>query len=113
MIIFALFFVFVLVSVQNNMYSLEIRHPPPLSLFLLFFAVNYVLSFLWLVSMFANNGSSFADHYLLFDFPGQVELFFLHSNAKNVIMKLVKKLNLRVWLCLLLRYGIFLPSAGP
>ncbi|XP_038715865.1 GPN-loop GTPase QQT1 isoform X2 [Tripterygium wilfordii] len=35
------------------------------------------------------------DHYLLFDFPGQVELFFLHSNAKNVIMKLIKKLNLR------------------
>lgn len=34
------------------------------------------------------------DHYLLFDFPGQVELFFLHSNAKNVIMKLIKKLNL-------------------
>ncbi|KAK9217411.1 hypothetical protein WN943_006044 [Citrus x changshan-huyou] len=25
------------------------------------------------------------DHYLLFDFPGQVELYFLHSNAKNVI----------------------------
>ncbi|KAI3898580.1 hypothetical protein MKW92_015885 [Papaver armeniacum] len=24
------------------------------------------------------------DHYLLFDFPGQVELFFLHSNAKNL-----------------------------
>ncbi|AET00244.2 P-loop nucleoside triphosphate hydrolase superfamily protein [Medicago truncatula] len=36
------------------------------------------------------------DHYLLFDFPGQVELFFLHSNAKNVIMKLIKKLNLRL-----------------
>ncbi|GAY67713.1 hypothetical protein CUMW_258780, partial [Citrus unshiu] len=30
------------------------------------------------------------DHYLLFDFPGQVELFFLHSNAKNVIMRLIK-----------------------
>ncbi|CAH2068820.1 unnamed protein product [Thlaspi arvense] len=28
------------------------------------------------------------DHYLLFDFPGQVELFFLHSNAKKVINKL-------------------------
>lgn len=38
-----------------------------------------------------------ADHYLLFDFPGQVELFFLHSNAKNVIFKLMKKMNLRVW----------------
>ncbi|KAK2354945.1 GPN-loop GTPase QQT1 [Trifolium repens] len=36
------------------------------------------------------------DHYLLFDFPGQVELFFLHSNAKNVIMKLIKKLSLRL-----------------
>uniref|UniRef100_A0A6N2MP54 GPN-loop GTPase 2 n=1 Tax=Salix viminalis TaxID=40686 RepID=A0A6N2MP54_SALVM len=36
------------------------------------------------------------DHYLLFDFPGQVELFFLHSNAKNVIMELIKKLNLRL-----------------
>ncbi|CAI0464556.1 unnamed protein product [Linum tenue] len=36
------------------------------------------------------------DHYLLFDFPGQVELFFLHANAKNVIMKLIKKLNLRL-----------------
>lgn len=38
----------------------------------------------------------FSDHYLLFDFPGQVELFFLHSSAKAVIMKLIKKLNLRV-----------------
>ncbi|XP_073003418.1 GPN-loop GTPase QQT1 isoform X1 [Typha latifolia] len=36
------------------------------------------------------------DHYLLFDFPGQVELFFLHSNARNVINKLIKKLNLRL-----------------
>ncbi|KAG9443349.1 hypothetical protein H6P81_014689 [Aristolochia fimbriata] len=36
------------------------------------------------------------DHYLLFDFPGQVELFFLHSNAKNIINKLIKKLNLRL-----------------
>ncbi|KAL6560191.1 GPN-loop GTPase qqt1 [Orobanche hederae] len=36
------------------------------------------------------------DHYLLFDFPGQVELFFLHENAKRVIMKLIKKLNLRL-----------------
>lgn len=41
--------------------------------------------------------SNFADHYLLFDFPGQVELFSLHSNAKSVIMKLIKNLNLRVW----------------
>ncbi|KAL0332303.1 UNVERIFIED_CONTAM: GPN-loop GTPase QQT1 [Sesamum calycinum] len=36
------------------------------------------------------------DHYLLFDFPGQVELFFLHQNAKRVIMKLIKNLNLRL-----------------
>ncbi|XP_038899612.1 GPN-loop GTPase QQT1 [Benincasa hispida] len=36
------------------------------------------------------------DHYLLFDFPGQVELFSLHSNAKNVIKKLIKNLNLRL-----------------
>ncbi|KAL7234733.1 hypothetical protein ACSBR1_018229 [Camellia fascicularis] len=34
------------------------------------------------------------DHYLLFDFPGQVELFFLHSNAK-VIDTLIKNLDLR------------------
>lgn len=39
-----------------------------------------------------------ADHYLLFDFPGQVELFFLHQNAKRVIMKIIKKLNLRVYI---------------
>ncbi|XP_042413854.1 GPN-loop GTPase QQT1-like [Zingiber officinale] len=36
------------------------------------------------------------DHYFLFDFPGQVELFFLHSNTKNIITKLVKKLDLRL-----------------
>ncbi|KMZ67714.1 GPN-loop GTPase [Zostera marina] len=36
------------------------------------------------------------DHYLLFDFPGQVELFSLHSNAKNVISKLVRDLDLRL-----------------
>ncbi|XP_076950901.1 GPN-loop GTPase QQT1-like [Bidens hawaiensis] len=36
------------------------------------------------------------DHYILFDFPGQVELFFLHSNAKKAIMKLVEKLDLRL-----------------
>lgn len=36
------------------------------------------------------------DHYLLFDFPGQVELFFLHSNAKNVLFKLIRKMDLRL-----------------
>ncbi|KAF3791141.1 GPN-loop GTPase 2 [Nymphaea thermarum] len=36
------------------------------------------------------------DHYLLFDFPGQVELFFLHQNAKKVITKLMKKMDLRL-----------------
>ncbi|KAJ3684717.1 hypothetical protein LUZ61_013881 [Rhynchospora tenuis] len=36
------------------------------------------------------------DYYLLFDFPGQVELFFLHSNARSVINKLIKKLDLRL-----------------
>ncbi|KAG0481016.1 hypothetical protein HPP92_011874 [Vanilla planifolia] len=36
------------------------------------------------------------DQYLLFDFPGQVELFFLHSNAKNTIWKAIKKLDLRL-----------------
>ncbi|KAF5958343.1 hypothetical protein HYC85_005568 [Camellia sinensis] len=36
------------------------------------------------------------DHYLLFDFPGQVELFFLHSNAKKVIDTLIKNLDLRL-----------------
>ncbi|XP_066372914.1 GPN-loop GTPase QQT1-like [Miscanthus floridulus] len=34
------------------------------------------------------------NHYLLFDFPGQVELFFLHSNARSVINKLIKKMGL-------------------
>ncbi|EHA8587443.1 hypothetical protein COCNU_scaffold002246G000010 [Cocos nucifera] len=43
---------------------------------------------------FAFPHSPSQDHYLLFDFPGQVELFFLHSNAKNMITKLVEKLNL-------------------
>lgn len=38
-----------------------------------------------------------ADHYLLFDFPGQVELFTLHSNAKNVILEMVNKWNFQVW----------------
>jgi len=36
------------------------------------------------------------DHYLLFDFPGQVELFTLHSNAKNVILEMVNKWNFRL-----------------
>ncbi|KAJ3675230.1 hypothetical protein LUZ60_004272 [Juncus effusus] len=36
------------------------------------------------------------DHYFLFDFPGQAELFFLHSNAKTVINTLIKNLNLRL-----------------
>lgn len=36
------------------------------------------------------------DHYFLFDFPGQVELFFLHSTAKNVIWKLIKELDMRL-----------------
>ncbi|KXG20283.1 hypothetical protein SORBI_3010G180500 [Sorghum bicolor] len=36
------------------------------------------------------------DHYLLFVFPGQVELFFLHSNARSVINKLIKKMDLRL-----------------
>ncbi|CAL5372742.1 unnamed protein product [Camellia sinensis] len=36
------------------------------------------------------------NHYLLFDFPGQVELFFLHSNAKKVIDTLIKNLDLRL-----------------
>ncbi|PKU73195.1 hypothetical protein MA16_Dca019776 [Dendrobium catenatum] len=35
-------------------------------------------------------------HYFLFDFPGQVELFFLHSNAKKVIWKLIRELDLRL-----------------
>jgi GPN-loop GTPase len=46
--------------------------------------------------VFVTSVPFFADHYLLFDFPGQVELFFLHSNARNVINKLIKKLDLRV-----------------
>uniref|UniRef100_A0A453FDS6 GPN-loop GTPase 2 n=1 Tax=Aegilops tauschii subsp. strangulata TaxID=200361 RepID=A0A453FDS6_AEGTS len=39
------------------------------------------------------------DHYFLFDFPGQVELFSLHTNARNIINKLIKKLDLRVRAC--------------
>lgn len=36
------------------------------------------------------------DHYLLFDFPGQVELFALRPNAKMAIMKLIQTLDLRL-----------------
>ncbi|KAH0883408.1 hypothetical protein HID58_059504 [Brassica napus] len=36
------------------------------------------------------------DHYFLFDFPGQVELFFNHDSTKNVLTKLTKSLNLRL-----------------
>lgn len=36
------------------------------------------------------------DHYLLFDFPGQVELFTLHSNAKNVILEMANKWDFRL-----------------
>ncbi|CAK9234220.1 unnamed protein product [Sphagnum troendelagicum] len=36
------------------------------------------------------------DHYLLFDFPGQVELFTLHNNAKNVILEMVNKWDFRL-----------------
>lgn len=60
--------------------------------------------------MLAYSALNFADHYLLFDFPGQVELFFLHSSAKNVIMKLIKKLNLRVWFGLCVQWMMFLAS---
>ncbi|MCO5559732.1 hypothetical protein L7F22_013333 [Adiantum nelumboides] len=36
------------------------------------------------------------DHYILFDFPGQVELFTLHSNAKNIITELTSKWDYRL-----------------
>uniref|UniRef100_A0A1J3EFV5 GPN-loop GTPase 2 n=1 Tax=Noccaea caerulescens TaxID=107243 RepID=A0A1J3EFV5_NOCCA len=36
------------------------------------------------------------DHYILFDFPGQVELFFVHDSTKKFLMKLIKSLNLRL-----------------
>lgn len=36
------------------------------------------------------------DHYFLFDFPGQVELFFNHDSTKKVLTKLTKSLNLRL-----------------
>lgn len=42
------------------------------------------------------SGSTFADHYLLFDLPGQVELFTLHAHVKNVIDTMVSKWNFRV-----------------
>lgn len=36
------------------------------------------------------------DHYILFDFPGQVELFTLHSNARKVIQQLTRKWDYRL-----------------
>ncbi|XP_024536899.1 GPN-loop GTPase QQT1 [Selaginella moellendorffii] len=36
------------------------------------------------------------DHYFLFDFPGQVELFTLHSNAKKVIDEMTTKWDYRL-----------------
>ena len=33
------------------------------------------------------------DHYFLFDFSGQVELFTLHSNAKNIILEMTRKMD--------------------
>ncbi|ESQ51700.1 hypothetical protein EUTSA_v10017005mg [Eutrema salsugineum] len=36
------------------------------------------------------------DHYFLFDFPGQVELFFNHDSTKKFLTKLIKSLNLRL-----------------
>lgn len=57
---------------------------------------NYYYSYLAKLLKCSDNIIHVSDHYLLFDFPGQVELFFLHSNAKNVITKLIKKLNLQV-----------------
>ena len=33
------------------------------------------------------------DHYFLFDFSGQVELFTLHSNAKNIIFEMTRKMD--------------------
>ncbi|KAL0338844.1 UNVERIFIED_CONTAM: GPN-loop GTPase QQT1 [Sesamum angustifolium] len=43
-----------------------------------------------------SNQTVFLQIIIFFDFPGQVELFFLHQNAKRVIMKLMKNLNLRL-----------------
>ncbi|KFK31225.1 hypothetical protein AALP_AA6G084600 [Arabis alpina] len=36
------------------------------------------------------------DHYILFDFPGQVELFFNHESTKTILTKLTKSFNLRL-----------------
>ncbi|GBG78431.1 hypothetical protein CBR_g26460 [Chara braunii] len=36
------------------------------------------------------------DHYLLFDFPGQVELFTLHNNAKNIIAEMTNQWDYRL-----------------
>ncbi|CAM6089107.1 unnamed protein product [Calypogeia fissa] len=46
----------------------------------------------WLI----NKLKPFENHYLLFDFPGQVELFTLHENAKNVIMEMTRKWDYRL-----------------
>ena len=85
-----LFSMIILVSKPNSNVSYHLSknpgHPPGTYLGSL---LNFSLSL-------AYHAINCADHYLLFDFPGQVELFFLHSNAKGVIMKLINKLNLRV-----------------
>ncbi|GJP57187.1 hypothetical protein CLOM_g16218 [Closterium sp. NIES-68] len=36
------------------------------------------------------------DHYFLFDFPGQVELFTLHSSAQNIIKRLTDQMHYRL-----------------
>ncbi|CAI5988437.1 unnamed protein product [Closterium sp. NIES-64] len=36
------------------------------------------------------------DHYFLFDFPGQVELFTLHASAQSIIKRLTDKMHYRV-----------------
>lgn len=36
------------------------------------------------------------DHYILFDFPGQVELFTLHSNVRNIIRRLTGQWDFRL-----------------
>ncbi|VVB07546.1 unnamed protein product [Arabis nemorensis] len=36
------------------------------------------------------------DHYILFDFPGQVELFFNHESTKKFLTKLTKSFDLRL-----------------
>ncbi|CAI7855888.1 unnamed protein product, partial [Closterium sp. NIES-53] len=35
------------------------------------------------------------DHYFLFDFPGQVELFTLHASAQSIIKRLTDKMHYR------------------